>query len=605
MDHVFTVLILAFHCAGQPAPAPGVAFQPPLTVSEGGVLLRDGAPYRAVGVNYFSAFSRRLEDANDTSYREGFQELAKRGIPFARFMACGFWPADWVRYSEDPESYFALLDGVVRSAEETGIGLIPSLFWWSPAVPDAVGEARNQWGNPDSKTIALMREYTKAVVTRYRESPAIWAWEFGNEYNLAADLPNAATARPPIVPHKGTPGERSEADDVRHAMLVTAFREFANAVRAIDPQRPITTGNSLPRPSAFHQREELTWTRDTREQFADALLSGTPGPMDLVSIHIYPHDHPAYFSQPYTSYDDLLQVCLDATRAAGKALFVGEFGARDDAESGGPDLARREVLQAITALELNEVPLAALWVYDLPHQDSFANVTPTNARKHLLQAVELANHRIRMYAEGGHMVDLAGGAWRGRFLDAPANRGRSGNGFNPLRHSRWPDQNLFRDDATGLYFEHIFNGTAADHAISMFTPNKDPHTVVGLSADSALIRYPAETNTWKVASEMTYTVRGDAVDIEFRATPTEDRFPLGFAAFMWASYMNHTRERPIHFYGMNAAREGWVSFGEDNGTGFETGTVSFNGVPDLPYEENAQTLNLLETPAKKFLLPFY
>ena len=605
MSRTLASLVFVLHCSAQSPADSRVSFHPPLRVGEGGDLLKDNAPYRAVGVNYFSAFSRRLEDPNNTSYREGFQQLASRGIPFVRFMACGFWPSGWTQYRENPEAYFALLDDVVRSAEEKEIGLIPSLFWLSSAVPDVVGEPRNQWGNPDSKTIALMREYTTAVVTRYRESPAIWAWEFGNEYNLAVDLPNASHVRPPIVPHEGTPAERSEADDLRHAMLVTAFREFADTVRALDPRRPITTGNSLPRPSSFHQREELTWTRDTREQFADALLAATPVPMDLVSIHLYPHDNPAYFSQPYTSYDDLLHLCLTASRSVNKALFVGEFGARDDAEGGGPDRGRAELLRIITALELNEVPLAALWVYDLPHQDSFANVTPSNARKHFLDAVELANHRIRMYAEGGHMVDLAGGAWRGRFLDAPANRGRSGNGFNPLRHERWPDQNLFRDDATGLYFEHIFNGTAADHALSMFTPNKDPHTVAGVSPVSATLRYPAETNTWKIASEMTYTLQGDAIDIEFRATPSEERFPLGFAAFMWASYMNHTRERPIHFYGMKEGREGWVAFGEDLEEGFETGTIAFNGVPDLPYEEGAQTLNLIENPAKKFLLPFY
>ena len=44
-----------------------------------------------------------------------------------------------------------------------------------------------------------MRTYIREVVSRYVNSPAIWGWEFGNEYNLPADLPNAADHRPPIV----------------------------------------------------------------------------------------------------------------------------------------------------------------------------------------------------------------------------------------------------------------------------------------------------------------------------------------------------------------------------------------------------------------------
>ena len=41
--------------------------------------------------------------------------------------------------------------------------------------------------------------------------------------------------------------------------------------------------------------------------------------------------------------------------------------------------------------------------------------------------------------------------------DNKANRDRSGSGFNPLNHILYPGQNLFRDDAVGLNFEHIMN----------------------------------------------------------------------------------------------------------------------------------------------------
>jgi hypothetical protein len=55
-------------------------------------------------------------------------------------------------------------------------------------LPDAVGEHHDQWENPKSKTIGTMRQYVGDIVGRYKDSPAIWAWEFGNEPNLSVDL---------------------------------------------------------------------------------------------------------------------------------------------------------------------------------------------------------------------------------------------------------------------------------------------------------------------------------------------------------------------------------------------------------------------------------
>ncbi|NUM55032.1 MAG: cellulase family glycosylhydrolase [Candidatus Hydrogenedentes bacterium] len=580
----------------------------PITVGDGGAILRDGKPYRAFGVNYYNAFMRHLRDPANTSFRDGFGELGSLRIPFARFAACGFFPDDMKLYVDNKEEYFARLDAVVKCAEENNVGLVPSLFWYNACLPDLVGEPRNQWGNPESKTIAFMREYTRDVVSRYVASPAIWMWEFGNEYDLAVDLPNAADHRPGVNLKRGTPLARSEADDLRFDMATTAFREFAKAVREIDPHRPITTGNSLPRASSYNQRAESKWIPDTREQFTSQLIDFNPDPCNVLSVHIYPPDHEKRFDQRSTSFDELLALAMDASRNSGKPLFIGEWGARDDQEGPPRDAARRDNFEMITAIDRNNVPLAALWVYDLPDQESFANVTSTNGRKYLLKAIELANHRIAANVDGSRRVDIAGGNWLGSLLDFVYNKGRSGNGFNPLQHTRFRGENLYRDDGTGLYFEHIFNGTAKDAAISMFTPNNDEHSVVRIDAATAVMKHPADASAWGVESEMRYTLNGGAVDMEFRATPTRDQFPLGYCAFMWASYMNHTRDRRIYFYGLNGDTKGWLSFGDDTSAtpeGFETGTIACKGVPDLPYEEGAKTLNVLENPTKKFILPFY
>jgi len=349
---------------------------PGLSIREG-VLLRDGAPCREIGVNYFDAFSRTLQDHNDTSYDTGFRTLAQNGIPFARFMCTGFWPAEMRLYREDKARYFELLDGVVRSAQKHGIGLIPSLFWYLPTVPDLMHEPCDQWGNPASKTHEFMRTYTREVVTRYQDSPAIWAWEFGNEYNLAADLPNAKQHLPPISAPLGTPATRSDRDILTHEMVRTAFREFAREVRKHDPYRMIATGNSIPRISAWHQMREHSWTKDSPEQSAEMLRGDNPDPADTISVHLY---------KDATSR---LTEALEVAKAAGKSLFVGEFGV----EGEGPE-AMEQFQTLLRLIEDTRFPLAAHWVFDYKGQSQWS-VRADNARSYQLKAIAEANKRIQ------------------------------------------------------------------------------------------------------------------------------------------------------------------------------------------------------------------
>ncbi len=349
-----------------------------LSVAPDGTLRRGGKAFRGVGVNYFDAFYRTLLRPGDVSYEAGFRVLAQHKIPFARFMACGFWPADMKLYRENRSAYLARLDGVVRAAERHGIGLIPSLFWHPGTVPDLVGEPCDTWGNARSKTHEFMRRYTREVVTRYRNSPAIWGWEFGNEYNLAADLPNAAGHRPQIATERGTPATRSARDELSHDAIRVAFAEFAREVRRHDPSRIIAAGNAMPRASAWHQRREKSWTKDTPQQFAEMLRDDNPGPMDVLSVHCYSEDA------------ERLAGAMEAARRAKKPLFVGEFGV-PDAPSPERDKQFKALLENI---ERHQVPLSALWVFDFSNQTEWS-VTANNARSAQLRAIARANERMR------------------------------------------------------------------------------------------------------------------------------------------------------------------------------------------------------------------
>ena len=266
-----------------------------------------------VGINYFNAFLRTLRDPKDTSYEAGFAALAKYHIPFVRFAACGFWPKDMALYRQDKVAYFARLDAVVHAAEKNGICLIPDLFWHYSTVPDIVGEPCNQWGNAQSKTQAWMRAYIQEVVTRYKTSPAIIGWEFGNEYNNKIDLPNRAQHRPPVNTKEGTPATRSADDDLTLGMLQIALKEFAKEVRKYDTEHFITSGNSMPRPAAWHNTHQNNWDTDTPEQAADILLAQNPDSIDMISVHVY------------RDVIERLPLVTRAAEAVKKPVFVGEF----------------------------------------------------------------------------------------------------------------------------------------------------------------------------------------------------------------------------------------------------------------------------------------
>lgn len=398
--HLFILLFagLALPAVASESVAP--AIPAPIEVRDG-VFMRNGKPYRGVGVNYFDGFLRLLEDpakqkAEPPEYVAGLAFLQKRHIPFIRFAACGFYPSEWRIFRDDPERYFALLDRFVAEAEARGIGLIPSLFWSYFAVPDLMEEPISKWGTSESKTRAFMRRYTEAVVSRYRKSPAIWAWEFGNEYLSEADLPKPIRADRWVVPSRGTAKVRTDADQPASRDFVDAFKDFANTVRRLDPRRPIMTGETLPRPSAWNLPRGNGWKPDTREQWSQVLVEGNPGLVDTLSIHFY---HPprvksaSAYGIELLSPTEMLTLIVEQARAIGKPVWMGEFGPA----GGEKDVAQRraQVDVLLNWIEKEKIGLAAYWVFDSSNPEiAIWNAAPGNPNEFVFDKIEEFNRRL-------------------------------------------------------------------------------------------------------------------------------------------------------------------------------------------------------------------
>lgn len=370
------VLIAAITCLSA---TPATAAPMGLYV-ENGVLMRQGHPYFGIGANYHSLFGQLLQNGDSHASLDNLARLAKAGIPFVRFRAGGFDPESYQLYLQDRPEFFRRMDLVVRCAEKNNIGLIPSLFWRLATVPQVVGESRNQLGNPNSRSDQLIREFTHEMVSRYNDSPAIWGWEFGNEANLGIDLHNSGPARG----RRGLFFQSREpsGNDLSLAQLQSVFVMFAQTVRAIDKNRIIEGGTSLPRPAAWHMTHGVPG-RDDPEQSASALLSLTPDPMDVISIHAY-EKAKDNFPGAHTIVDIFRSVKRTAS-AVGKPVFVGEFPVREPGQA-------QEFLQAIEAAR---IPLSAFWVFDLPQQEATMNVSFTNQRAFAIEMVAKANQVLQ------------------------------------------------------------------------------------------------------------------------------------------------------------------------------------------------------------------
>lgn len=331
--------------------------------------------------------------------RRAMNDASTLGMRYYRFAATHYWPQQMKdTYLAAESDYWHLMDVLFADAEKLQVGLIPSLCWNPFMFADLAGDSLSKFfTDSSSRSSKILEGYVGKFVRRYQHSPALFAWEIGNENNLHVDLDFGRLNMSQIDSHMGTPTHRSRADNISTSDLVTFQHRVAGWIRAADNHKhPVSTGHSTPRPSAWHLAQNYLqpgnssrWEHDTEDQFDQTVAIQAMG-CDLISFHYYGWVDNVRFGKTLGDADSaaLFPHMVRAANAAGKQWYLGEFGTRSPAD-------RNFTLNLLNDLStITHGPVVAtMWTWEFSWQPNIT-VNPKDARagdEAVIQRIQAVN----------------------------------------------------------------------------------------------------------------------------------------------------------------------------------------------------------------------
>jgi hypothetical protein len=157
--------------------------------------------------------------------------------------------------------------------------------------------------------------------------------------------------------------------------------DIVSLIRSLDPSRPVSSGYAIPRSAAMHLMRKPgfapggpDFTPDTLDEFAK-YLTEVHKPFEIISVHVYRSQVSGRFGRPPSAEAELVADAAAAARAAGKSLFVGEFG------DSGVTPFMTGILDEIVR---NRVQFAAVWVWEF-YQTSTYRTHDTEPTKYSIE----------------------------------------------------------------------------------------------------------------------------------------------------------------------------------------------------------------------------
>lgn len=303
-----------------------------------------GIPLYVTGVNCYNLFVQchETDDMDTGEMEETVKVLAEEEVPIVRFSCSPFYSSQMHFYVGQKDKYLANLSKLADLCDENHILLIPSIFWYSACIPEYSGEELAAWGKTDSKTYSFMKSYAADIVNVLKNHKCLAAWEFGNEFNLQADIAS-----------EGYP-------EISASAISVAYKGFAETVEKLDPHgRMICSGNSVMRNAQWNRAYNNTWTNDTYGQYEEITGLFTPEPMKGMSEHVY-EEARVFKDKGIVNLTSQMMYAEKAATDLGKVYYIGEFT--------GPATAKGDstmVKKHYAAQYSQKIQLSLIWNYAL------------------------------------------------------------------------------------------------------------------------------------------------------------------------------------------------------------------------------------------------
>ncbi|KAL8336567.1 hypothetical protein RB601_000404 [Gaeumannomyces tritici] len=349
---------------------------------EGDMFKLDGKDFYFAGTNaYYFPFNGDQADvengmlaARGTGLRVfrtwGFNDKNRtydpRGMPQYGGEGAGATPMVFQWWEEDgtPTIDVSPFDKVVNAAVKTDMKLLVALTnnWADYGGMDVYTVNLGGRYHDDFYTSPVIREhfkrYIKVFITRYKDSPAIFAWELANEPRCGAD----ATRNLPRSPSGCTPEVMTEWIDHMSAYIKT-----------LDPNHLVTWGGEG---GFFHNSTDNRYDGSTGGDF-DAEIA-----LPSVDFGVY-HSYPDWWGKSVEWVETWIRDHAAAGRAARKPVVHEEYGwmtdrARKEILGRESNITRLEAVGRWQALQVAEKQSDMYWQfgwagysYGRNHDDGF------------------------------------------------------------------------------------------------------------------------------------------------------------------------------------------------------------------------------------------
>lgn len=406
------------------------AYQPPKLglQTQGTKFMRKGREWRGMGVNHFALVLNQHTDMLVGGIGGGVQDVRAIaqtwGLPVIR---CCFGPFDrpsCLDFRSNPSKWYGKMDEIVAECEAQGVGLIPTIVWqlryWCDMsyVLYSTLEGPSKLAVSTSNSRALLEDTITTMVTRYRNSPAIWGWSVTNEGSAFLGPEEYVFWKPDGTHRVGlnwgtTPAGTTYLDSDKMTML--QWREFnrwaTETIHRLDGYgRFVSSSAGIGNSFAVNAQSAPSYAADTLAQW-DQYRDGMAWPAwrdsfcDALSAHIYPQrtDDVVFFNDAGNNLTQAQLVAQHKTWAerAGMPFALEEWGAAVgdplvDAVSVDDATSRQAFADCLNAIVSNDVRLSLLWNYGgkmggLPWQ-GFKLTDPS--RTYQLEAIAAANRTM-------------------------------------------------------------------------------------------------------------------------------------------------------------------------------------------------------------------